>query len=240
MPASPEPPADTEQRPPSDLAPRWHTAALIALIVAVAATGTLLTSRGIAVQTPAAPASRSAAVYPQMLLVAWGLLFYVCRVGRPRNALPALLGERWKSPGRALTDVTLATSGWLLLKACELLWMRLFATEASASVTAMLPHSGPECVAWVIVSLSVGFSEEVVFRGYLQTQLTAFTGRAGVALVLQAVLFGLSHAEQGPGAMLRLAGYGLALGALARWRRSLLPGILCHVWTNVASGLLHV
>ncbi len=38
--------------------------------------------------------------------------------------------------------------------------------------------------------------------------------------------------------MIRLAAYGLALGALARWRRSLLPGILCHVAIDLASGLL--
>lgn len=239
MPATTQPPSGTDPRPPQALAPRWHTGALIALIVAVAATGALLTSRGIAVQAPAAPTSRSAALYIQMLLVAWGLLAYVCWIGRPRNALPALLGEGWKSAGRAATDVALAASGWLVIEVCELTWTRLFATGASASVVAMLPHTGLDRVAWVVVSASVGFSEEVVFRGYLQTQLTAFTGRAGVALVLQAVLFGLAHGEQGTGAMVRLAGYGLALGALARWRRSLLPGILCHVGTNLASGLLH-
>jgi membrane protease YdiL (CAAX protease family) len=242
LPATTQPPSGTTQSPPQDLAPRWHTGVLIALIVAVAATGALLTSRGIPVQAPAAPAaptSRSAALYVQMLLVAWGLLAYVCWIGRPRNALPALLGEGWKSAGRAVTDVALAASGWLVIEVCELTCKRLFATGASASVVAMLPHAGLDRVAWVVVSASVGFSEEVVFRGYLQTQLTAFTGRAGVALLLQAVLFGMAHAEQGPGAMVRLAGYGLALGALARWRRSLVPGILCHVGINVASGLLH-
>jgi uncharacterized protein len=90
----------------------------------------------------------------------------------------------------------------------------------------------------VIVAASVGFGEELVFRGYLQTQLTAFTGSAGVGIVLQAVLFGIVHAEQGATTAARLAVYGLAFGALARWRRSLLPGIACHAWTDVASGLL--
>ncbi|WP_437760941.1 CPBP family intramembrane glutamic endopeptidase [Sorangium sp. So ce1389] len=56
---------------------------------------------------------------------------------------------------------------------------------------------------------------------------------------MQAALFGLAHGEQGWGAMARIAAYGLAFGALARWRQSLWPGILCHAWTNLASGLLH-
>jgi uncharacterized protein len=240
LPGSTQPSASAAPRAPQSLAPPWHTAALIALIVAVAVTGTLLTSRGVAAQAPAAPAARSAVLYLQMLLVAWALLFYVCRVGRPRNMLPALLGQGWTSLGRAATDVALAASGWLLLKVCELAWARLFATAASPAVAAMLPHTPIECIAWGLVSVSVGLSEEVVYRGYFQAQLAAFTGRAGVASVLQAALFGLAHAEQGTGAMLRLAAYGLAFAALARWRRSLLPGILCHAWTNLASGLLHV
>jgi hypothetical protein len=38
--------------------------------------------------------------------------------------------------------------------------------------------------------------------------------------------------------MARIALYGVGFGALARWRRSLAPGIVCHVWTDLASGLL--
>jgi uncharacterized protein len=239
LPRSIQSPACTECSTP-DVAPPWHTGALVALIVAVAATGALLASRGVAVQAPVAPASGRVVVYLQMFLVAWGLLLYVSSVGRPRGALRALLGKGWTSAGRAGADLALAASGWLLLRACELAWARLFAGHPSASVGAMLPRTALEGAAWVVVSVSVALSEEVVFRGYLQAQFEAFTGRASVALALQAMLFGLAHGEQGLGAMVRLAVYGLAFGALARWRQSLWPGILCHAWTNLASGLIHV
>jgi membrane protease YdiL (CAAX protease family) len=238
----PGPVPPTPDPPPRDreaLAPPWHTAALIAVIVSVAALGTLLTRGGVAVAAPVAPASRIPVLYLQMLLVAWGLLFYVCRVGRPRSALGALVGQGWTSAGRAAGDLALAASAWLLILTGETVWMRLFATEAGASVAAMLPHTVPARVAWAIVAVSVGLTEEVVYRGYLQTQFAAFTGRPRVAWVLQAVLFGLAHAEQGPAAVVRLAAYGLMLGALARWRRSLVPGIVAHVWTDLASGLFH-
>jgi membrane protease YdiL (CAAX protease family) len=175
-----------------------------------------------------------------MIVAAWALLLYVCRIGRPRNQLPALLGQTWDSPTRAAADIALALSGWLLITAFELAWARWVATGVGASVAAMLPRTWLDGLAWGLVSVSVGFCEEVVFRGYLQTQLTAFTGRVGVAMVLQAALFGVAHAEQGAAAMVRIALYGLAFGALARWRRSLLPGIVCHVWTNLASGLLRL
>ncbi len=206
----------------------------------VAATGTLLAPRAGVAPAPAALtlSARLLGVYVPMLVVQWGLVLYVCRVGRPRNALPDLLGQRWANPRRAALDLSLALVGWGLLLACEVAWARLFATRAAPSVTTMLPQTWPERLAWVIVAASVGFGEELVYRGYLQTQLTAFTGSAGVGIVLQAVLFGIAHAEQGASTAARLAVYGLAFGALARWRRSLLPGIACHAWTDVASGLL--
>jgi uncharacterized protein len=169
-------------------------------------------------------------IYLPLFVVQWGLVLYVSRVGRPRNALPALLGERWAPPRRAALDLLIAAVGWGFLLFCEVAWARLFATTSATSVASMLPQAWPERLAWVIVASSVGFCEEVVYRGYLQTQLAAFTGRVGVAVVL--------HAEQGAGTALRFGAYGLAFGALARWRRSLLPGIVCHAWTDLASGLL--
>lgn len=234
MPKSTDPKTDP---PPPELAPAWHTATLIALIIAVAVTGTLLTRHGVMVQVPAIPVSRSA-IYGQTILVAWGLLFYVGWLGRRRSALRTLVGQTWHSVGRAATDLLLAASCWLFIKLGELAWLRLMPAGGSTAVAALLPHTGLERLVWVGLAVSVGFSEEVVYRGYLQTQLAAFTGRASWAWVLQALLFGLAHGEQGPSAMVRLAVYGLALGALARFRQSLLPCILCHVGTNLASGLL--
>jgi membrane protease YdiL (CAAX protease family) len=207
--------------------------ALIALIVAVALTGTILTTSGAAVHA----ASRMVG-YVEGVVVAWGLLAYVGYAARPRGTLRALIGRRWHTWRDAIRDVALALLGWAILEICELSWVALFHAQAPAAVAMMLPHGPVERAAWLVLSLSVGLSEELVFRGYLLTQLAGFTGSAAVANVLQALLFGLAHAEQGRGAMVRLAAYGLALGTLARWRRSLVPGILCHTWTNIASGIL--
>jgi membrane protease YdiL (CAAX protease family) len=173
-----------------------------------------------------------------MIVVQWSLAAYVCRVGRPRSALRSLVGKTWSTFGRACTDVALALSGWLLIKAVELAWIRLLGLHDGTAVMAMLPRSSGERLAWVAVSASAGFSEELVYRGYLQTQLMAFTGRPAVAIAIQAALFAIAHGDQGSGAVVRLSLYGLAFGVVAWWRRSLLAGIVCHVWTDVASGLL--
>ena len=174
-------PSKPAAEPPRDLASPYHTALLIGLYVAVAALGLTLTSRGIAVQLPYVPVSR-ALVYAQLCVVAWAMLLYVCLIGRKQNALPQLLGKRWYSVRRAIADVALAAILWIFIKGCELLWLQLFSAHSSPNAVAgLLPQTATQLVGWIIVSLSVGVSEEVVFRGYLQTQLTAFSGRATIA-----------------------------------------------------------
>jgi hypothetical protein len=229
---------ETEQRLKAGaLAPRWHTALLVALMLAVAISGTLLQRHG-ALPGAAAPAagSRIAAQYLPILSVNWGLVLYVSRLFRTHNALPDLLGRRWQNWSRAAVDLTLALAACLVILMLQALYARHFGVGRSAAVAALLPSTGAERLIWVLVALSVGFCEEVVFRGYLQTQLAAFTGSASVGLALQALLFGIAHAEQGWPTALCIAGYGVVLGVLARARGSLLPGIVSHVAIDLLSG----
>jgi uncharacterized protein len=170
--------------------------------------------------------------------VQWFLALYVCRIGRDRSAFASLLGRRWRTTRSFLRDIALGASGWLLLEASEITWTALGGRGVATSVAASLPRTGFERLAWVLVSVSVGINEELVYRGYLQVQLAACTRRLEVGLVLQAALFGIAHAEQGAAAAIRFAVHGVAFGALARWRRSLLPGMICHVGVDVVSGLL--
>ena len=227
------------REPPDDvLAPRGHTAALVGLYLAVAATGVVLQGRGTPPVAVPSSGGRVVAMYLPLLVVQWGITLYVCRVGRARNVLGDLLGARWTSIGRAVGDVALAAGGWVAIKAVELAWVSVFASGVAPAVTSLLPQSLPERLMWAAVAVSVGFCEEVVFRGYLQRQFEGFWGKPWLAVGLQALLFGVAHGEQGASAVARAALYGVGFGALARWRRSLVPGILCHAWTDLASGLL--
>jgi membrane protease YdiL (CAAX protease family) len=108
----------------------------------------------------------------------------------------------------------------------------------NAAIAQLLPSTEAERLTWLVVAVSVGFCEEVVYRGYLQTQLAAFTRSRTLGVALQAALFGIAHLEQGPASALRIGAYGLVLGVLASARGSLLPGMLCHIGIDLASGLL--
>jgi uncharacterized protein len=230
------------QRGRGALASRSHTAALIGLIIAVAVTGTLLevcgAPRAVVPVGRATENSRIFAQYLPLLLVNWGLVLYVSRLFRARNALPELLGRRWQSFARASTDLALAVLAALLILLSETLAMHYLAVGRNAAASALLPASLAERGVWVLVAASVGFSEEVVYRGYLQSQLSAFTRSSTAGVALQALLFAIAHSEQGVAAALRIGIYGLVFGALARVRGSLFPGIVCHVGVDLASGLL--
>ncbi len=232
-----EPPSEGESS--ENLAPRWHTALLVSLIVAVALTGTLLT-RGTSA-TPAAAVGanrltdRLVGVYAPVFLVDWALVVYVSRVGRGANALPRLVGRMPRTVRQIAGTVALALAGILVIEVAEMLaamW-----SGGGHGGGALVPMALPERLVWIAFAVTAGFCEEVIYRGYLQTQLVALTGRVGAGIALAALLFGIAHLDQGLAPAIRFAGYGVWFGVLAHRQRSLVPGILCHVALDAFSGL---
>jgi membrane protease YdiL (CAAX protease family) len=196
------------------IAPPWHTAALVTVILAVAVTGTLL-SREKATHVLDSPI---ATAYLPAIVVSCGLSAYVCRVGRARSALAFLLGKPW-----TWMDVLIAGALSLFVRLS-------YAALGAGASSAMAPaHTIAERLIWILVALSVGVSEELVYRGYLQKQLGAFTGRASLGVILQACLFAIAHANQGARGAAIIGVYGLVFGIVAAWRESLAAVILCHV-----------
>jgi uncharacterized protein len=227
---------ERSKEPAKALAPAWHTAALVALMLVVAAVGTALGEHG-AVTAPVSPRERLA-VYMQLLVVNLGLLFYVSRVGLPGSIFRTLLGRVPDSVRGVLGEVALSALAVALVCGSELVWQRAWGTADGGAVNALLPRTPLERAAWVVVAATVGCCEEVVYRGYLQTQLASFTRRPVLAVLLQAALFALAHGEQGAAIVARVFSYGVGFGALSLWRRSLLPGMLCHIALDLLAGLV--
>jgi membrane protease YdiL (CAAX protease family) len=204
------------------------------LIVSVAAVGTCMAWHEASPEAIANP-SRLQAVYVPSILVDWGLVLYVCRLGRGRSFLVPIVGALPLRARALFVDAALALGAWWLIELTELFFAHLLG-HGHRAVGAMLPRTPLERAVWGAFALSAGFCEEVVYRGYLQTEIGARTTRLK-GVLLQAVLFGVAHAEQGAWGAVRIGLYGLWLGLLAEERRSLVPGILCHVGIDVASGL---
>jgi membrane protease YdiL (CAAX protease family) len=215
---------------PLAIAPAWHTAALIAFLILMSAAGGTM-RRG-------AHVSNLPLLYISLMAGEWGLVYYVWR-GLRRTSVDLLpfIGGRWTAPA-VLGDALLGAGVWLLWKGAAFCFSPWLSTDAAPAISRLMPHGVAESSLWVLLSISAGISEEIVFRGYLQRQLTGWTGRGSIALLFQSTMFGIAHAYQGWRACLVIAAYGALFTMLALWRKSLRPGMIAHAWTDVVAGLL--
>ena len=227
---------------PKAVAPWRHTAILIAFFVLMAAGGAALQHRARGRADLVEHRPDVALLYVSLVAGEWGLVYYVWKGGLRRSgvSLLQLIGGQWTSLRAVFVDVALAFGLWIVWQGFSFLWVRWPGAGQARSISPLLPNGMMEGALWVLLSITAGISEEIVFRGYLQRQLTAFTGRASLALVLQAAVFGIAHGYQGVHACLSIAIYGAMFTLLALWRKSLRPGMIAHAWTDIAGGLLRL
>jgi membrane protease YdiL (CAAX protease family) len=100
------------------------------------------------------------------------------------------------------------------------------------AITQLTP--GMLVVMLLVVGVMPGFSEEFLFRGYVQGRLAARWGPAA-AILISAALFGLFHFDklQSPATFLM----GLYLGYVAYRAGSIRPAMFAHMFNNTSAVL---
>jgi len=158
-------------------------------------------------------------------LIAW---FGIRRFGRVTFA--ELVGGSWNRASRVVLDVGIALAVLVILLVLGSgLQQFLGRFEASsAPLRSMVPQNALEACAFLAAALTAGFVEEFVFRGYLQRQLTAWSGNVLLGSALQILLFIQGHYFQGLIRLIPVAVFGLLFTLLALWRKSLRPGMISH------------
>jgi membrane protease YdiL (CAAX protease family) len=231
-----------ESSNPKLIAPWRHTALLTALFLGLAVGGAFFqrharSEPGMLQQHP-----HVVPLYVSLIAMEWGLFVWVWRGGLRKTGtkLRELIGGNWASAKDVLVDCGLALGLWAGWTLAELAWNRVFGVGHAASIQIYLPQRGLEILLWVGVSISAGFCEELVFRGYFQKQFAALTHSRWIALFLQAALFGIAHGYQGIEACMKIACFGALFGLLAIWRGSLRPGMMAHAVGNVLSGIFGI
>lgn len=224
------------------VAPLWHTVALVALFLLLALGGAYFQRQGRAHPEMLQQHPNVVPLYLSLIAMEWGLFVYVWRAGllRTGTKLSELIGGRWTNAKDILVDVALALGLWGLWRLLDLAWVHWHGYAHAASIQTMLPQRALEILLWIPVSISAGVCEEFVFRGYFQKQFEAFTHSKWIALLLQALLFGVSHGYQGIEACVKISIYGSLFGLLALWRKSLRPGMMAHAWSDILSGILRI
>lgn len=192
-----------------------------------------------ATRAPATTNGTPAHLATYMILIGIQLLWlrYI-RVGMNRNGhrISEFLDFDSIRPTAALIDLAYAVMTFAIMKGFLIAMNHLFG-GIDARTAFLLPQGGAESILWIFLSLVAGFCEEVAFRGYLQRQLTAVLGNVAGAVVLQAIVFGISHGYQGWRATTVASGYGVIFGGLAWWRGQLRPGVLTHAAIDITAGL---
>ncbi|HTW37001.1 MAG TPA: CPBP family intramembrane glutamic endopeptidase [Steroidobacteraceae bacterium] len=217
------------------IAGRIHTLIVLAAVAAWAYGGTLSATR---LSTELHP--HRVRLYLFGIAEEW-LMFAVILAGlwHARTPLSRVIGERWHSRRELLRDIGIAAAFWVAaIASLSLLRWLLGATHVGTTVLALLPRGALEIALWIGVSASAGICEETVFRGYLQRQLMVMTGSRPAGMLLAAAAFGLAHLYQGWRMATVIGAYGLMLGLLAYWRRTVRPGMIAHAWQDALTGVL--
>ena len=216
------------------VAPAWHTVVLLLILFgfsfASAHTGSL---------TPLGPKIGRAFGYIVIIIFEWAVVAFIWFGARQRGIRMAdLVGGSWARPIHIVRDIAIAIA-FLIVSAGVLSGLDYFLkTAPNQAIPNLLPQGPIEVVLFLATSLTAGFCEELIYRGYLQRQFTALTHAVAGGIVLQAITFALSRGYQGWKYVLLIAVLATMLGLLAHWRRSLRPGMIAHALQDGVTGIV--
>jgi uncharacterized protein len=231
-------PVSPTAQPPdrTRVAPVWHTVVFVV--------GTIGLSLGQTHQSSKIPTMKlptRVPLYVAMMVFELLMLGYVwIGVRLAGKRLRDVIGGKWSRAIDFWRDFAIAMAFWIVVLGMLAVVHVLLGTNAAGTeaIRMLIPRTYAEMAVWVLLAVTAGFCEETVFRGYLQRQCLALSGRDEFAVALQALLFGSAHLYQGWKNAVAITVYGGLFGALAAWRRSLRPGMIQHASQDTFSGIV--
>ena len=219
------------------IAPVWHTIVVLLLLSIPIVLGVLRLineSPSPSQMGPVHPANLWK-LYAQTLIYEWILVGVVwLGIRLKQNKLRELIGGRWPTIGHALADLIIgaAICVTMFYLGDEIAtWLK----PANGNTINVLPQDSLEMALWVALSVTAGVDEEVVFRGYLQTQFVRFGMPLILAIFAQTFVFAAGHIYEGLNSVIVITAYGVLLGLLAAGLRSLRPLIIGHVMFDIVA-----
>jgi membrane protease YdiL (CAAX protease family) len=156
---------------------------------------------------------------------------------RPPEALGLTMPRGWPL-AVAVTMVTLA---------CALLGVQVWSVKRLSpdrrvaarpqlgGAAFMLPRTLHDYRSFLALSITAGFCEELLYRGYLPWFFAPWLGRVG-AMALVVAIFGASHIYQGKSGAVRATIAGTVMAAIVLATGSLLPAMILHATIDVGGG----
>ena len=226
------------------LASPKHTVGLVLLILFITVAGAFNAARSAADDHVGAAASSAhmIGVFLFMIGLEWLWVLSIYR-GMKDYAFSIwdFMGRKTFVPKQLGADVVFGALALVLIYACgkgvHSVFDHVLAEPGSNPILSSQLQGGFATALWFCLSISAGICEEIVFRGYLQRQLTALTGSVGVAILAQAFIFGVGHAYEGADAVIAIVLHGLILGLLAHYRGNIRAGIVEHSAWDILAGM---
>ena len=242
-PAIPQPQASAPVVSHNPVAPAWHTIVLIVVLIVFSFMGA---RSGHPIATNHGPIPQ----YVLQMVWEWLVFAYVVFGLRLSGlSLRELIGGRWNSVEDVLLDVAVAFGFWIaaLISLSAIGYaMHLTGTTDVGSkiedirkqIGFLAPRTRLDLAVFIVLSVTAGFVEEIVFRGYFQRQFSALTRNVWIGAIVSALLFGSAHGYEGAKRMLLIAIFGMMFSTLTILRKSLRPGMMAHAIHDSFTGVL--
>jgi hypothetical protein len=215
------------------IAPAWHTAVILIVLFAFSFAG--------AHAGRAAPGGAYGRIPGYLVIIAieWAMVAFIWFGIRRRGLCVAdLVQGNYTRFIHVLRDLGMAVL-FLILSGLVLGTLGyLLKARPNEAIRGLFPQTPAEIVVYLMLTMTAGFCEEFIFRGYLQRQFAALTHATAGGIVLQGIVFGAAHGYQGWRYMLMIAVFGIMFGLLAQKRRSLRPGMIAHFLQDTMGGLV--
>jgi membrane protease YdiL (CAAX protease family) len=217
------------------IAPWWHTA--LVLVPIAAGSIASICQHGLPdVHLPGIDARLSS--YFTVLAEEWiAVLLIWLALRRRGDSIGTLVSGRWQTLGAFFKDLGIAIGFLVVVVPLVGALTYLLGGGTESALAGIIPRTVPQLLVWLGLASTAGFCEELIFRGYLVEQFSAWTGSRVFAIVLQGVAFGLAHGYY-KRIMVAIMVQGWLLGFLAYRRKSLRPGMIAHGLQDLAGGVV--
>jgi hypothetical protein len=179
-------------------------------------------------------------IYVWNILALWSLAAACVWTSRMNHLALSDLGEQMGNVFRTLVVCGIVAAILLLLVGVQQAQKKKATPEqlekALANVKRLMPTNPTERAVWVVVSISAGVCEELLYRGWVLSLFGAALGSIWLGLLISSILFGFAHAYQGRSAIFATGVVGAVFGIVFIVSGSLIPGQLLHTAMDLNSG----
>lgn len=209
----------------NSIASVWHTFGILALLAMFTGLVVYLRMGSPTVKIGHLP------LYAMVIAFEWAMFAF--SLWHSDTAFVGYVARVLHDPHSLLWDIPIA----LILSAVLLLGspviVRILGQGGWDSTEGILPNNGVEIAVWIVMAISAGICEETVFRGYLQQQISSWTGHVVIGVAGQAAVFGLCHAYQGWKKMALIFVWGCVFGGFAWLRKGLRANMVAHAALDI-------